>query len=382
MELKPQFSAFLSQIRPTEAQKESWKTGSKTLRDRLAADPTLSKIVIATFLQGSLRRSTAVRPLGDKRPDVDVVVVTNLDHANTTPVDAMNLFVPFLQKHYPDKWQPQGRSFGIELYSVDLDLVITALPADPKSRDVMERLYRSQSVLTTSSLEDVADWRLNEAWSPKSASPFTSFEEASVGDAPTSEWRPHPLFLPDREVGDWGRTHPLAQIQWTAAKNRACNRLYVDLVRAVKWWRLTNAETLPKYPKGYPLEHMVGSVLPDGVSSMAAGMVSVFEGMRDEWEYMASLGQKPRLADHGVPEHDVLKRLEVKDFRAFIKAASEASDTAREALQSTDAQESASLWQALLGKRFPLPGPQGGDRPRSFTEPTGPAAPALTGRFA
>ena len=200
MELKPQFAEFLSSIRPTESQKEAWKVGSKTLRARLADDPVLGKIVVATFLQGSVRRSTAIRPTDDKRPDVDVVVVTTIDRHTTTPQQAMDLFVPFLEKHYPGKWRPQGRSFGIELSYVDLDLVITALPSDKASRDIMERLYRSQSVLSSNTLEEDASWRLNKNWAPGTL----GSDQAFVEDASQNEWRPHPLYLPDREVGNWG----------------------------------------------------------------------------------------------------------------------------------------------------------------------------------
>ena len=379
MELKAQFSEFLREIRPTDRQKEDWRTGSNTLRSRLVADKDLSAIVIATFLQGSVRRSTAIRPTGDKRPDVDIVVVTDIDYQKTTPQQAMDKFVPFLERHYPGKWRPQGRSFGIELSYVDLDLVITALPADPASRQAMERLYRSNAVLTTNTIEEDTTWRLNERWQP------TQFgaQPQVLDDAPTSDWRPNPLYLPDRDVGDWGRTHPLAQIQWTAKKNRACGGHYVNLVRATKWWRQQNVASVPKYPKGYPLEHMIGHVLHDGTASMAAGFVQVLESMRDKWLYSAVLGNVPVLEDHGVPEHNVLKRLSVDDFKAFHNAVSTAADRAREALESGDAQKSGELWQKLFGTKFPLPNPNGGDRNLGvFVQPTQPAEPKRTDRFA
>ena len=379
MELKPQFNEFLKEIRPTERQKEDWKTGSSTLRSRLAADSDLSKIVVATFLQGSIRRSTAIRPTGDKRPDIDIVVVTDIDYQKTTPQQAMDKFVPFLERYYPGKWRPQGRSFGIELSYVDLDLVITALPTDPTSKLAMEKLYRSNSVLTTDTLEDDTTWRLNERWQP---TPFGR-QPQLLDDEPTGNWRPNPLFLPDRDVGSWGRTHPLAQIQWTGAKNRACNGHYVNLVRATKWWRLQNAENMPKYPKGYPLEHMIGHVLQDGTTSVATGFVQVMETMRAEWRYAAAFGDVPVLADHGVPEHNVLKRLSSEDFKSFHAAISTAADQAREALDSDDVQESGKLWQNLFGGKFPLPGPNGGDRkPGFFVPPTQPAEPRRTDRFA
>ena len=379
MDLKPQFAEFLAAIRPTERQKEDWRTGSTTLRTRLENDLTLSPLVVATFLQGSVRRSTAIRPAGDKRPDVDVVVVTTIDYEHTSPQEAMELFVPFLEKHYPGKWRWQGRSFGIELSYVDLDLVITALPADKESRAFMDRLYRSQAVMTNETLEDDSSWRLNENWRPD---PFGTRGQV-LTDAPQSEWRPHPLLLPDRDVGEWGRTHPLAQIAWTATKNRNCSGHYVNLVRAMKCWKQEHTEKLPKYPKGYPLEHMIGYALEDGTISMARGLEQFLEKMRDMWHVAALTGQVPVLSDHGVPEHNVLKRLSSEDFKAFHAAITEAARKAREALECEDATESGELWQELFGSKFPLPGPQGGDRtPSGFVPPTRPAEPQKTGRFA
>lgn len=375
MKLDPQFREFMASIRPTEKQKEDWKKGSDTLRSRLAEDGTLGSQVVATFLQGSIRRSTAIRPLGDKRPDVDVVVVTNIDWTNTSPDQAMNRFKPFLEKFYKGKWRPQGRSFGIELSHVDMDLVITALPMDQKSRRVMEGLYRSQAITTLNDLEEQPDWKLNRQWSPQLSNSLNTLSSPSqLNDEPEGEWKPNPLFLPDRDVGNWGRTHPIAQIQWTAAKNRACNGHYINIVRAMKWWRQTNADSLPKYPKGYPLEHMIGFTLENGTPSIAAGIVQVFEKMATQWAIAAQYGPVPRLADHGVPEHDVLKRLSIEDFRAFHKATADAAVIAREALNCADAVESGKLWQRLFGGRFPLPGPGGGDR-IGFTTPPRPAEP-------
>ncbi|WP_300578205.1 hypothetical protein [Phenylobacterium sp.] len=380
MQLTPQFTAFLQEIRPTATQRGDWRTGSQTLRTRLLADPKLKDIVVTTFLQGSVRRSTAVRPLGDKRPDVDVVVVTRIDKDKVAPVEAMKLFTPFLDTHYKGKWTPQDRSFAIELSYVDIDLVITALPSDASVRQKLEELYRSQAVETAQTLEESQNWRLNRNWREHVTERSEELAQDRLLDAPSSEWAPNPLWLPDRAVMRWGRTHPLAQIRWTADKNRLCNGHYVNIVRALKWWRLEHQAELPKYPKGYPLEHMIGHVAADNTQSMAQGVVQAFEAIRDTWATLAAAGSKPRLQDHGVPEHDVLKRLAEKDFVAFHKAASAAAATARSALDETDPQKSAELWRQLFGSRFPWP-PQGGGDRKGFTPPPGPADPKAE-RFA
>ncbi|MBZ9801100.1 SMODS domain-containing nucleotidyltransferase [Mesorhizobium sp. ES1-6] len=376
MELRPQFDAFLRDIRPSERNKEEWKRGSNTLRARLRADLDLSPLITSTFLQGSVRRSTAVRPTGGKRSDVDVVIVTTIDHNVETPSVAMKRFEPFLNRHYEGKWVQQDRSFGIEMSYVDLDLVVTSLPAEPDARAELSALYRSQAVETDESIEEANDWVVNKSWDP------TRYLETAtmLTEDTASGWREDPLMLPDRPIKEWGPTHPLAQIQWAANKNRRCNGHFVNVVRAIKWWRHEHTEELPKYPKGYPLEHMIGYVLPDNISCVAEGVVKALEGIRDVFASYAAAGIVPNLPDHGVPSHNVLKRLTAADFIAFHTEASKAAGLARRALDEDDKDVSGALWQDLLGKCFPLPGPGGGDR--GFSKPVAPAIPRQSDRFA
>ena len=83
------FKDFLSNIRLTDNQVNDLKTGHTTLRKRLEEDETLSKIIVSTFLQGSYRRSTAVKPKNGNKSDVDVIVVTKLDSEEYTPEEAL-----------------------------------------------------------------------------------------------------------------------------------------------------------------------------------------------------------------------------------------------------------------------------------------------------
>src|SRR5713226_8127060 len=152
-EMNSSFKTFLTDIRPTANQFDDMRTGYKTLRSRLLDDETLSSIIVSTFLQGSFRRATAVRPKGDKRADVDLVVVTKLKREEYAPQAAMDLFVPFLDKHYEGKWEFQGRSIGIGLSP--LDLVITSAPSEAETLAL-----KSASVTSIDTPEEVDDWRL------------------------------------------------------------------------------------------------------------------------------------------------------------------------------------------------------------------------------
>ena len=152
------FADFLMKIRPTRAQLEDYSEGHNRLTDRLKADEGLISIVVSTFLQGSYRRSTAVRPIGDSRPDVDVIVVTRLSSAEHTPQEALDVFIPFLEKHYKGKWEQQGRSIGIELSKVALDLVVTSAPDEAE-----EGLLLSEPVTLSMSVEDLEAWNLGDS---------------------------------------------------------------------------------------------------------------------------------------------------------------------------------------------------------------------------
>ena len=162
MELPTYFTKFLQGIRPTEKQKDDCKTEHQKLRDRLEDYEDLKEILVSTFLQGSYRRATAVRPKGEAKLDVDIITVTCLKKDDyPKPDDAMDIFVPFLDKYYKDKYQKQGRSFGIELSYVNLDLVITSAPSEAD-----EEVYKSQAVQTFLTPEDIDDWFLKKSWVP------------------------------------------------------------------------------------------------------------------------------------------------------------------------------------------------------------------------
>lgn len=348
LEMNSSFKKFLTDIRPTSNQLDDMRTGYKTLRNRLLDDERLKSIIVSTFLQGSFRRATAVRPKGDKRADVDLVVVTKLMREEYTPHQAMDFFVPFLDKYYEGKWKPQGRSFGIELSYVDLDLVITSAPSEAESVAL-----KSASVTSLDTPEDVDDWRLVPSY-------VSLAERGSPGKGQLlelarkeAEWKLSPLHIPDREANQWDETHPLAQIQWTWDKNKACNTHYVNVVKAIKWIRRIGPEA-PKYPKGYPLEHLIGQCCPDSINSVAEGITRTLEAIKANYGGYATLEMVPTMPDHGVPAHNVLHRLTGKDFATFYHLMSEAPAVARKALDAKCEKDASEEWRKILGDKFPL----------------------------
>jgi hypothetical protein len=346
MDLKSQFDAFLTDIRLTEPQERELRDAHRLLRQRLRAHASVKDIIIGDFLQGSYRRKTATRPKNGNKADVDIIIVTTLAESAYTPKQAMNTFIAFLDEYYEKKWEFQGRSIGISMSDVSLDLVVTSAPSE-----ALVKAMRSDAIISEAALDE-EDWVPSLDWMP--------LEKRARGPSVAArlpQWKLEPLRIPDREAGEWDDTHPLEQIRFTWGKNRATNGLYVNVVKAIKWWRRMYPE--PKYPKGYPVEHLVGVCCPDGIETIAEGVTRSFEEIVSRYAADVALGRVPFVADHGVPAHNVLHRLTPADFAAFHANVREAAGIARQALESSDRGTSTQLWQKLFGSRFPLPPSRG-----------------------
>lgn len=374
MELPSYFSDFIRNIRLTPNQKNELITGHRTLRNRLHSDEELSPVIVNSFLQGSYRRATAVRPRNNQRSDVDVILVTKLSKEEYTPDAALSLFEPFLNKHYKDKYRIQGRSIGIELSYVELDLVITSAPSESEVGIMSEsNLFDMDETLEElDSIEEVKEltrsWFARRSWNSQNV--YEMLREA----VKSAEWKLSPLYIPNREAKHWEQTHPLAQIQWTWNKNKICNHYYLDIVKAIKWWRKVKHPDMD-HPKGYPLEHLVGQCCPDGITSIAQGFTRSLENIVSTYQGCADTQQTPFLPDHGVPSHNVLGRISGIDFAKFHEKVAEVAVKARQALDSDDKAESVTLWREIFGNEFPdIPsdnnsesGPNDGNNTGGFT---------------
>ena len=344
MELPTYFKDFVSsntnRINLTSRQRQDCITGHKTLRDRLKGYEDFKDVVITTFLQGSYARHTIARPKGDENPDVDVVVVTRLSEEEYTPEDVIDVFIPFLDEYYKGKYVKQGRSIGIQLSYVDLDFVITSAPSEAQI-GILEKAIRSIEGQRLLSVDESIE--------------FFTMDRFIAEAAKTDTWQPFPLRIPDRDLQEWQDTHPLAQAQWTIQKNNACNTHYVNVVRALKWWR---KETFnDSKPKGYPLEHIIGQCCPDGISSIAMGVTNALENIVINYAAYVASNTVPFLPNHGFAHKNVLERLSAEEFAKFYEYAQDAAITARKALDSDDKCESIDLWTEIFGSRFPQAAP-------------------------
>ena len=298
---------------------------------------------------------------------MDVIVVTKLAESDYSPQAAMDLFVPFLEKYYKGKWHFQGRSIAIELSYVDLDLVITSAPSEAEAGILLSAAAKLDEGLE----EFPDDWQLAKMVATRS-------DYQHVMNAARPQWKVDPLRIPDRDAAIWEDTHPLAQIEWTWAKNKACNKHYVNVVKAIKWWRRVMVAT-PEYPKGYPVEHLVGACCPDGITSVARGVTETLEKVVAQFAFTVLLKEQPDLRDHGV-DVNVFKRVSAEDFAAFYAHVVEAAKLARKALNADTVKKSSDLWRELFGSKFPE-APEDETKSAGFTKRTDVAV-VGSGRFA
>lgn len=336
MDLPTYFDEFRIKTQPTERQRKVMSEEHIKLRELLAKAPELKSVLLGTFIQGSQRRATSLIGSVTHPCDVDVVAVTNLPRSRFTAAYAHKLFQPFLERHYSGKYKAQDRSWCITVDpEVALDLVPTSEPDSPQVRE---------AVRSTKSLRE---------WSPT----FQDLSEAVRAEVrDTAEWdRTEPLWIPDRTLQIWERTHPLYLIAWTAKKNQECNGKFTHTVKAVKWWK-REVQPNPKYPKGYPLEHLVGDTCPGAIKSVAEGLTRTLESIAANHRGHAGRREMPFLQARGLLEpQNVMRRVEGSDFASFHANIESAARLARRALNAQDVHESASLWRQLLGPEFPAP---------------------------
>ncbi len=324
MHLHSQFSRFRELSQPSSRQRSVMTEEHRLLRERLSSDTSLRGIVSTTLIQGSHRRGTAIRGEASHPCDVDIIVLTTLSPKTITAKGAHELFQPFLERNYPRRFSQRMRSWCITIDAeVRLDLVPMAQPENPAVTDALRAPF-------------VRDWAPGEDVSP--AVPATAID-----------WnRAEPLLIPDRRLEQWERTHPIVVLDWTAQKSARCNGHFTQTVRALKWW-WRRVQPQPQYLKGYPLEHLVGECCPNGATSVATGVAATLETITNRFRGDAAALKVPTLPARGVPEVNVLRRVEPREFAQFHREADSAAAVARKALNSPSEPESARLWESLFG---------------------------------
>jgi hypothetical protein len=293
------FEKFLRDIEPSPTTKSGASSAHAALRDHLAASEVLEDRHVRTFLSGSYRRDTAIRPrvVNGKleRPDIDVIMVVEY----TTEDDP-------------------GTVLG------DLHAALTTGPGGyPNTR----RQSRSVPVETAQAIMD----------SVPLIAPF--------GDGGS-------LFIPDKKLETWLETNPPAHTEWTTGINKRSGGRFKPLVKMMKWWRRENP-TISKHPKGFVIECLVAEDLASQSNHYGEMFLSVLDGLLEKYEAFADLETVPFISDPAVPGNPILGGVSGSAFKGFINKAEGHVETVRKALAEEDGAVATRLWRAVFGPRFP-----------------------------
>lgn len=287
------FTEFLSDIEPSTTTKNDAASAHTTLRDFLKDEEDFKEYHEDTFLSGSYKRDTAIRPQKKEdeteRPDVDIIVETT-HTCEDAPEEVIDLLYNTLEKKYSDP-RLQERSVGIETSKADMD-VVPVIKHDG--------IY----------------------------------------------------LIPDRKLGIWLPTNPPGHTTWTTETNKTAGKRFKPLVKLTKWWRRENP-TSDKKPKGFVIECFAAYCMDYVEDYYGELFVQTLETIVEKYEWYISLRRVPSLPDPGIQSNSVTDGMTADAFIDFYNKIKEHAELGRKALNETDPEEATKLWKEIFGDRFP-----------------------------
>lgn len=290
------FESFLHDIEPSRTTKSRASRAHSVLRDYLAKHTSFRDVHVRTYLSGSYKRDTAIRPRKNgedvERPDVDIIVVTN-HLLEDSPAEVVEVLYRALEEEY-EAIRRQQRSVGIETPLASMDVV-------------------------------------------------PIIEPAGQGGI---------LYIADRKLEAWIETNPPRHTEWTTEVNRSAQGRFKPLVKMMKWWRRANP-TVSGKPKGFVLECLAAESMSFTEKHYGELFVGLLEAVVGKYEWHVSQSLVPDIADPGVPGNSVTRGLSFASFEGFYRKAKAHAETGRKALDEEDTEMAVDLWRQVFGDRFP-----------------------------
>ncbi len=288
MILRDAFKEFASSINLDETRSKRIQQAHYAVRDFLAADEEIAPFYYETFLQGSYRLHTAVKPLADGDFDVDVILSLNLRRSSDGLLYAGGAIIQWVAdrlkqcENYKDRITVKNRCVRLD-YAQGFHLDIT--PAH------------------------------------------------CSGDLAGT------LLIPR----DWKESHPKEYKQWCKDRHQEFDEYFYDVVRMFKWWRNLHLGEAG-HPKSILLTTLVGQHFPtSGRDNLNKVFVAVLANLRD---YLSPLTSAPAVYNPSLPSELLSRNWSDQDFRAFKALLSDAAEVAAAALASKDEKESIELWNS------------------------------------
>lgn len=291
-----QFLKFLQDIEPSPTTKSNASSSHTGLREFLVKHPSFRQFILTTFLSGSYKRDTAIRPRvkngNTERPDVDIIVVT-IHTLYDSPAAVVELLYSMLKEEY-ENIRRQARSVGIQAPLADMDVV---------------------PIIAPNGLDGI-------------------------------------LYIPDRKLEKWLVTNPPGHTVWTTEVNKASDGYFKPLVKLMKWWRRLNP-TISKRPKGFVIECIVAECMDYQENQYADLFLGTLETIVSRYAVDVAYGRVPLIPDPAVPGNYVTTGMTFDAFEGFYNKAKAHAELGRCAQAETDPVKSLTMWREIFGVRFP-----------------------------
>jgi hypothetical protein len=100
------------------------------------------------------------------------------------------------------------------------------------------------------------------------------------------------------------------------------------------------------------LEVLVGMHAPIGETHYGEAFAQLLENIYSAYAFLASIDQKPTIADPANPSNDILAKVTLAQWKDFIEKVRVYTDIARRAQNAEDLEEATRQWRRLFGDRF------------------------------
>jgi hypothetical protein len=286
------FTELLADIEPSSTTKSNASSAHNGIRDYLCDHEDFAERWRDDFLAGSYARDTAIRP--------------------------------------------RNGSDGQDRPDVDI-IVVTNFSTSDDPESVLNELSRA--------LDDEYEVERINKRSVRVVTTQAEMDIVPVIESGTS------YLLPDRDLGRWKATNPPAHTTWSSQQNEASGGRFKKLVKLMKWWRRENPTS--KRPKGFALEILVANHAPKTEAHFGEAFAKMLESIYAQHGALAEAGYKPTIADPGLPGSDILDKVTVPQWKAFMEKVRVHAEFARRAQKEEDMEEATRLWRRVFGDRFP-----------------------------
>lgn len=284
------FNSLFGALEPTEGERDKAKNQQQRVREKLEA---LLKL-IDTYLSGSYRRRTLIRPLDD----IDLLIVLN--------------FLTYGQKI---KLDASGAAAALDLIEDALD---DAYPSTEKHRH--DCCIQVQFAGTGIGFDILPVYR------------FTDDE----------------FWMPDERRGLWIRTNPReVQRLVSDANQNKCGEWLVPLVKLLKAWKDKNSVNL----RGFHLEALAYHALNHVPINEREGLAYLFDKLATTVCYPT-----PDIWPLGENADAYLSQTNRLAASAALQSAASAAASAVKAENDESISEAHSIWYSLFGDRYPETG--------------------------